>query len=101
MLNTRRRWQQQPPTVAELKGSGSFNGSGNSPYYKPELPADTHPPQELPLVRDAGYAVPPYEMSGDRAGESKGSREVGLQELKGGPEAEPQELAAAAEARHP
>ena len=33
-------------------------------YSKPELPADRHPPQEMPLTQHPSYSLPPYELSG-------------------------------------
>ena len=33
-------------------------------FYNPELPADKHPPQELPLERNQPAFLPPYEMPG-------------------------------------
>ncbi|KAL8791510.1 MAG: hypothetical protein Q9213_000127 [Squamulea squamosa] len=30
--------------------------------FKPEMPTDKQPPQEMPSVRDPGYAVAPYEI---------------------------------------
>ncbi|MCJ1272510.1 hypothetical protein MMC21_000296 [Puttea exsequens] len=38
-----------------------------SGYQKPEMPSDRHPPQEMPLDRDPGFALAPYEMSEVRA----------------------------------
>ncbi|KAL9633055.1 MAG: hypothetical protein Q9164_004925 [Protoblastenia rupestris] len=45
--------------------SKDTNGS-DSDFTKPELPVDLdrHPAQELPLDRNPGYAVAPYEMYG-------------------------------------
>lgn len=31
--------------------------------FKPEMPTDRQPPQELPVERNPGYAVTPYEMA--------------------------------------
>lgn len=36
--------------------------SDNSTYLKPEMPSDRQPPLEMPLERDTGYSVAPYEM---------------------------------------
>ena len=36
--------------------------ASNSMHSKPEMPADRHPPLEMPLVRDTSYAVEPYEL---------------------------------------
>ena len=41
--------------------------SDESPFYKPELPSDKQPPQELPLGQDLGYQVSPYELHDDRS----------------------------------
>lgn len=42
------------------------SGSISPILYKPELAADRHPPQELPLVQNTGYTLAPYEMSEGR-----------------------------------
>ena len=39
--------------------------SHESPLYKPELPSDKQPPQELPLGQDLDYQVSPYELYDD------------------------------------
>ena len=36
----------------------------SSVYTKSEMAADTQPPQEMPLDRDSGQGVAPYEMPG-------------------------------------
>ena len=36
--------------------------SDNNVYAKPEMPSSRQPPQEMPLERDTGYDVEPYEM---------------------------------------
>ncbi|KAL8903486.1 MAG: hypothetical protein Q9207_003899 [Kuettlingeria erythrocarpa] len=33
--------------------------------FKPELPADSQPPQEMPVEQNPGYVVQPYEMAVD------------------------------------
>ena len=30
--------------------------------HKPELAANKHPPQEIPLTQDTGYTLAPYEL---------------------------------------
>lgn len=42
------------------------SGSISPILYKPELAANRHPPQELPLVTNTGYTLAPYEMSEER-----------------------------------
>ncbi|KAL8708456.1 MAG: hypothetical protein Q9225_007598 [Loekoesia sp. 1 TL-2023] len=32
--------------------------------FKPELPTDTQPPQEMPLEQNPGHAIAPYEIAG-------------------------------------
>lgn len=36
--------------------------SDNEGYIKSEMPADNQPPQELPLDRDSGQGLAPYEL---------------------------------------
>ena len=89
-LRARRQGHRQRKSAkAEARDSRSPDGSRGSPYFKPELPSDTHPPQELPLERDSDYALAPFEMSGDVGEALDGSRKVSVHELKGGAEVEP------------
>lgn len=60
-----RQARQKEKTVEDEAANGqSSDDPSNSPYYKSELPSDTQPPQEHPLVRDLEYTASPYEMDG-------------------------------------
>lgn len=54
------------------EGTGNTDENEESPesispiLYKPELAANRHPPQELPLVKNTGYTLAPHEMSEER-----------------------------------
>lgn len=60
LRRTRKRIQQSQP---EATHEDSSNHSID--FHKPELPSNQHPPQEMALGQDAGYGLPPYEVSGD------------------------------------
>lgn len=50
---------------ARMAAQKDFMYSENLAYLKPEMPGDKQlppPPQEMPLERDTGYRLAPYEM---------------------------------------
>ena len=64
-LQNKRRGQGRPALLQQdyaAKDVYDPHYSDVSTMDKPEMPTDRQPPLELPLVKDPGYSVAPYEM---------------------------------------
>lgn len=67
LVRKRRNKRRQQERQKILPGDASLPGSGQRSSRwgeKAEMSTDTHPPLEMPITRDPGYARPPYEMPG-------------------------------------
>ncbi|KAK4698137.1 hypothetical protein P7C71_g12, partial [Lecanoromycetidae sp. Uapishka_2] len=59
--------QRQKKAKNEMdRDPGSSSPEPLTSYGKPELASDQIPPQEMPLVRNTGYRLAPYELSENR-----------------------------------
>ena len=58
----RRRRQQEREKAAPAEPVIDSMYSDTSAFYKPEMPSDRQPPQEMPLVPNPGYTLAPYEL---------------------------------------
>jgi len=66
-LFLRKRVWARVQRIESTRNSGESIRPVSPMLHKPELAADRQPPQEMPAVRDSGYALPPYEMSEGRS----------------------------------
>ncbi|KAK3178707.1 hypothetical protein OEA41_000844 [Lepraria neglecta] len=65
----RRRRQQEREKAAPAEPVIDSMYSDTSAYYKPEMPSDRQPPQEMPLVPNPEYTLAPYELPFEAAHE--------------------------------
>lgn len=70
------RLRSAPPSAPAPVPASEKDDARVSSYlaFKPEMPTDRQPPQELPLEQHTGYTVQPYEMA---AGSGTGLLEQG------------------------
>ncbi|CAD6584213.1 MAG: hypothetical protein ASARMPRED_001632 [Alectoria sarmentosa] len=54
--------KQEYGAMAEAQAVQNPTYSDNQVYAKSEMPSDRQPPQELPLDKDSGQGIAPYEM---------------------------------------
>ena len=72
-LLKRNRTQAQKNT--DIKDAKRSSRPTSLILYKPELPSDSHPPQEMALVPDPGFSIAPYEIMADRSHQEMPAKE--------------------------
>lgn len=66
-LRRRHPHPQAPQTSSQHTATPENDDPRDSSYlaFRPEMPSDSQPPQEMPLERDTAYAVAPYEVAAE------------------------------------
>ncbi|KAL8791344.1 MAG: hypothetical protein Q9195_005963 [Heterodermia aff. obscurata] len=69
ILHRRGRKRQQQQRLLKEKANSESASMQSHDYGKPEMAADRHPPQEMPLVKDTACALAPFEIASDERSE--------------------------------